>query len=67
MGSALDGSIIYYFHVEIAINPTKFFRIIKGTIPVTMIQHADDIILTCAALCNLKPKLIKTKEKHSQK
>ena len=30
--------------------------------PVTMIQHVDDIILTSAALCNLKSKLIKTKE-----
>ena len=54
-------------HVERAINRIKFFRILKGTIPVTMIQHVDDIILTCAALCNLKPKLIKTKEKNSQK
>ena len=54
-------------HVERAINRIKFFRILKGTIPVTMIQHVDDIILTCAVLCNLKPKLIKTKEKGSQK
>ena len=28
-----------------------------------MIQHVDNIILTCGVLCNLKPKLIKTKEK----
>ena len=32
-----------------------------------MIQHVDDIILTCAALSKLKPKLIKTKGKDSQK
>ena len=32
-----------------------------------MIQHVDDIILTCAVLCNLKQKLIKTKEKDWQK
>ena len=54
-------------HVERAINRIKFFRILKGTILVTMIQHVDNIMLTCAALCNLKPKLIKTKEKDSQK
>ena len=54
-------------HVERVINRIKFFKIFKGTIPVTMIQRIDDIILTCAALCNLKPKLIKTKEDDSQK
>ena len=54
-------------HVERAINRIKFFRMLKGTTPVTMIQHVDGIILTCAALCSLKPKLIKTKEKDSQK
>ena len=54
-------------HVERAITLTNIFRILKGTIPVTMIQHVDNIILTCGVLCNLKPKLIKTKEKDSQK
>ena len=49
-----------------AINRIRFFRILKGTIPVTMMQHVDDITLTCAALCNLKSKLIKTKAKDSQ-
>ena len=50
-------------HGERAINRIKFSRVLKGTIPVTMIQHVDDMISTCAALCNLKPKLIKTKKK----
>ena len=54
-------------HVKRAINRITFFRILKGKIPVKMIQHVDDIILTCAALCNLKPKLSKTKEKDLQK
>ena len=54
-------------HVKRAINRITFFRILKGTIPVKMIQHVDDIILTCAASCNLKPKLSKTKEKDFQK
>ena len=43
-----------------AINRIKFFRILNGTIPVIMIQHVDDTILTLAALGNLKPRLIKT-------
>ena len=50
-----------------AIIRIKFFRILKETIPVAMIQDIHYIILTCAALCNLKPKLIKTKEKDLQK
>ena len=55
-------------HVERAINRRNFFRILKkGTSLVTIMQHVDDIILTCAALSNLKPKLIKTKDKDSQK
>ena len=54
--------------IQRAINRIKFFnRILKETILVTMIQHVDDIILTCAALSKLKPKLIKTKGKDSQK
>ena len=48
-------------HVERAINRIKFFQILKGVIPVTMLQHIDDIVVTCAALSNLKPKLIKKK------
>ena len=54
-------------HVERATNRIIFFRISKGPIPVAIIQHVYYIILTCAALCNLKPKLIKTKAKDSQK
>ena len=38
----------WQIHVERAINPIKVFRILKGTIPVTMVQHVDDIISTCA-------------------
>ena len=48
-------------HVERAINRIKFFQILKGVIPVTMLHHIDDIVLTCAALSNLKPKLIEKK------
>ena len=45
-------------HVERAINRIKTFRILKNTLPITMLRHMDDIILACAALCNLKPCLI---------
>ena len=36
-------------------------EILKGVIPVTMLHHIDDIVVTCAALSNLKPKLIQKK------
>ena len=54
-------------HVETAINRINFFRILKETMVVTMIQHVDDLVLTCAGLYNLKPKFIKSKEKDLQK
>ena len=36
-------------HVERVINGIKFFRFLKGTVPVTIKQHVYDIILTCVA------------------
>ena len=48
-------------HVKRAINRINFFRILQGVIPVTMLHHIDDIVVTCAALSNLKPKLIQKK------
>ena len=45
-------------HVECAINRIKSFRILKNTVSVSLMQHIDDTLWTCAALCNLKPKLI---------
>ncbi|XP_065067713.1 uncharacterized protein LOC135693229 [Rhopilema esculentum] len=50
-------------HVERAINRMKTFRILRSNLPITMLQHADDIIFTCAALCNLKRPLINWKTK----
>ncbi len=49
-------------HVERAINRIKTFRILKSVLPITMLHHADDIVYTCAALCNLKPLLIQPKK-----
>ena len=48
-------------HVVRAINITKFFQILKGVIPVIMLHHIDDFVVTCTALSNLKPKLIQKK------
>ena len=48
-------------HVVKAINIIKFFQILKGVIPVKMLHHIDDFVVTCAALSNLKPKLIQKK------
>ena len=49
-------------HVERAIKRIKTYIIFKSVLPITMLHHADDIVKTCAALCNLKPLLIRTKE-----
>ena len=48
-------------HVERAINRIKY-RILKNILPITMLHHVDDIVKTCAALCNLKPLLINEKK-----
>ena len=40
---------------------SNFFRILKGVVPVTMQHHIDDIVVTCAALSNLKSKLVQKK------
>ena len=47
------------------VRKTKEFT--KETMPVTMIQHVDDILLTYAELCSLKPKFIKNKENNLEK
>ena len=53
-------------HVERAINCIKSFRILENTLPVSLLQHIDDILWTCAALCNLKPKLIYSKKQEDR-
>ena len=49
-------------YVEKAINKIKNYRFLKGTLPITMMQHVDEIIFVCAALCNIKNMLIQTKK-----
>ena len=45
--------------VECSINRIKTFRILKSILPITIWHNIDDIVKTCAALCNLKPLLFK--------
>ena len=51
-------------HVERKINSIKNHRILKGTLPINMMQHVDEIValLVYAALCNIKIGLIQTTE-----
>ena len=37
-------------HVERTINCSKSFKILKNTLPVSSLQHIDDILWTCTAL-----------------
>ena len=45
-------------HVERIISSLKSFNILKGVIPLTMKSYIDSIITVCAALVNLKPRII---------
>ena len=46
-------------HVERTIQRLKTFRILKYTLPVTLLPLIDDIVTTCAALCNFYGPLVK--------
>ena len=41
-------------NVERVISSLKNYRILKGALSITMMQHVDEIVLVCAALCNIK-------------
>ncbi|XP_030838900.1 uncharacterized protein LOC105446234 [Strongylocentrotus purpuratus] len=45
-------------HVERAIRRLKSFRIIKGTLPWSLIPLSDQIVKVCAALCNMQDPLV---------
>ena len=45
-------------HVERAIERVKRYQILKNTMAISMIPHADSILTICAALTNLQPKLV---------
>ena len=46
-------------HVERAIERLKRFRLLKGILPISLLPLADDIITSCAGLCNLLEPLVK--------
>jgi len=45
-------------HVERAINRIKWFKILNGTLPLSLVPIFDDILCICACLCNLLPPLV---------
>ena len=45
-------------HGERAINRLMKFKILKNVVPINMVTHADSIVKTFAALCNLQSHLI---------
>ena len=49
-------------HVERPINRMKKYQIFKGTLPITMMQYADEIVFVCAEFCNMKNVLIQTEK-----
>ena len=53
-------------HLERPINRIKNYRILKGTLPISSMQHVDEIVIVCAVLCNMKNVLFQTKKINSQ-
>ena len=45
-------------HLERAISRIKVFRVLKQEMSLSVIPLADDILVVCAALCNLQGSLI---------
>ena len=46
-------------HVERSINRLKWFKLLSTTLPVYLISKFDDILVICAAICNLLPPLVR--------
>lgn len=44
-------------HVERAIERLKDFKVFQGNIPLTLMPLADQMLIVCAALCNLQKPL----------
>ena len=53
-------------HLERPINRIKNYRILKGILPISSMQHVDEIVIVCAVLCNMKNVLFQTKKINSQ-
>jgi len=48
-------------HVERCISRMKTFKLLKGTIPITLMHQLDDFVTIIGGLCNLMPPLIDAK------
>ena len=46
-------------YVEQAIRRLKTFRLIKYELPISLLENIDDIVIVCAAICNLYKPLCK--------
>lgn len=46
-------------HVERAMERIKNFKILSGILPMKLVPQADNIMLICAALSNLQPRLVR--------
>lgn len=46
-------------HVERMMERLKNFRILANIIPLSMVPHIDNMTMICAAISNLKPRLVK--------
>ena len=49
-------------HMERAIERLKFYKILKGTIPISMARLINQIIFVCAMLTNFQPALLPVEE-----
>ena len=46
-------------HVERMMERIKNFKLLAGILPLSLVPHADNIVMTTAAISNLQPKLVK--------
>ena len=49
-------------YVERAISRIKILLILDGTLPITMMQHVNEIVFVYVAICNIKNVPIQTKK-----
>ncbi|XP_037509932.1 uncharacterized protein LOC119386716 isoform X1 [Rhipicephalus sanguineus] len=49
-------------HVERVIGRLKIYRILRNTVPITLVPHMDKVFRVCAALVNMQPLIIQKKE-----
>lgn len=49
-------------HVERVIRRLKVYRILRNTVPLTLVPHMNKVFSVCAALVNMEPPIIRKKE-----